>query len=291
METPTLEERHRLPAFWACIPGDRVEYRSGAAWLHRIVLSVALQDAQRLIVRVENGGSIDSSFASNLRWPGETAQGQNWLESIRKALGAGDEDTLEAAQRVVRERDESRASHRFDAATLRETCDTLRNECETLRGLLKLATEARDAYQKDVQRFAAGCEAHDKTRRLYLKAENENQLSTLELLRALDLDMFFCHTSDARVGDSVGPAKARLDLAPPDALLALGRVLGAQLVEGKDPERWKNRTAREHIAAAMRHTLAHLGGETINTRDGGEPHLAHAFARLGYALAQHLRGE
>lgn len=88
--------------------------------------------------------------------------------------------------------------------------------------------------------------------------------------------------------------KPRPDLIPADALLEVGAVLewGTRL-PGLDPDRWERKSPREHVAAAMRHTLAHLTGATLDTgpHGSGRPHLAHAAARILYALAVHLRAE
>ncbi len=87
--------------------------------------------------------------------------------------------------------------------------------------------------------------------------------------------------------------KSRPDLLPADALLMCGRVVAAGIDLGLDvaaPERWKSKGSQYHIAAALRHILAHLGGQPINTEDGGRPHLAHAGTRILYALARHMEG-
>jgi len=78
--------------------------------------------------------------------------------------------------------------------------------------------------------------------------------------------------------------KARLDLLPPRALLAVGQVLshGAKKYA---PDNWKkvpNGKAR-YIAASLRHIFAYMGGEMLDP-ESGEPHLAHAITCLLFAL-------
>lgn len=88
--------------------------------------------------------------------------------------------------------------------------------------------------------------------------------------------------------------KSRPDLIPADALLEVGAVLEwGTRQPGLDPDRWERKSPREHIAAAMRHTLAHLTGAPLDTgaQGSGRPHLAHAAARLMYALAVYMRAD
>jgi hypothetical protein len=83
--------------------------------------------------------------------------------------------------------------------------------------------------------------------------------------------------------------KPRPDLIPADALMSVGRVLAWGDARPGNPNRWQKLTARDHLAPALRHILSHLTGEHLDP-ETGEPHLAHAAARVLFALAQHLRG-
>lgn len=105
------------------------------------------------------------------------------------------------------------------------------------------------------------------------------------------LEAIFVDAHRTNPGDAHKP---RPDLIPADALLEVGAVLEWGLhLPGLDPDRWEGKSPREHIAAAMRHTLAHLTGAPLDTgaQGSGRPHLAHAAARLMYALAVYLRAE
>jgi len=83
-------------------------------------------------------------------------------------------------------------------------------------------------------------------------------------------------------------AKPRPDLAPPDALIEIGKVLAWGLERpGLDPERWRTISDRKHLASAVRHVLEHLAGRTVDP-ETNLPHLAHAGTRVLYALARHL---
>jgi hypothetical protein len=85
--------------------------------------------------------------------------------------------------------------------------------------------------------------------------------------------------------------KPRPDLIPAAALLEVGRVLAwGDARPGLNPERWRQQSATEHLASATRHILQHLCGRPTDP-ETQLPHLAHAGARVLYALAQHLNGK
>lgn len=84
--------------------------------------------------------------------------------------------------------------------------------------------------------------------------------------------------------DETPQLKARLDLLPPMAALAVGRVLA--FGDSKHPdELWKRLSPEEHQAAALRHIYAHLSGVGADS-ESKESHLAHAICRLAFAIAQ-----
>lgn len=84
--------------------------------------------------------------------------------------------------------------------------------------------------------------------------------------------------------DGTPQLKARLDLLPPMAALAVGRVLA--FGDSKHPdELWKRLSPEEHQAAALRHIYAHLSGVGADS-ESKESHLAHAICRLAFAIAQ-----
>jgi hypothetical protein len=96
-------------------------------------------------------------------------------------------------------------------------------------------------------------------------------------------------TGRARKDDSTKPW---LELLPPRALILVGRVLtmGARkytpnnwrLVMAARDKSLRSGTDR-YLAAALRHLLAHMGGERLDP-ESGEPHLAHAVCCLLFIL-------
>lgn len=79
--------------------------------------------------------------------------------------------------------------------------------------------------------------------------------------------------------------KPDMTLLPPDALLAMADVMTrANTPEKHQDAKWKRMTPEEHIAAALRHTFAWLGGEKVDP-ELGTSHLANASVRMSMALS------
>jgi len=74
----------------------------------------------------------------------------------------------------------------------------------------------------------------------------------------------------------------RFDLIDPDALLALAQVLYEGSQKYSDTN-WRYINTQGHVAHGVRHLFLYL------KRDNSEHHLAHAFCRIMFALATHLR--
>lgn len=77
---------------------------------------------------------------------------------------------------------------------------------------------------------------------------------------------------------------------PSDALDAINAVfaIGA---EKYGPDNWadENNGGGDHVAAALRHIGAHLGGKRWDDCEETRLHLAHAAARLVMALSKELK--
>lgn len=90
--------------------------------------------------------------------------------------------------------------------------------------------------------------------------------------------------------DLVGEKKAPLHLVPGPALLRMARVmeLGAKKY---GPYNWRQHPVRLtiYLAAAQRHILADLDGETIDP-ESGQPHRAHAMACMAILLDAEATG-
>lgn len=84
--------------------------------------------------------------------------------------------------------------------------------------------------------------------------------------------------------------RSRLDLLQSGVIVELGQILrmGA---EKYSPNNWKNCPREEvrerYVGAALRHTLAYLGGET-NDPESGRNHAIHAMCSLMFVAAYDL---
>lgn len=92
--------------------------------------------------------------------------------------------------------------------------------------------------------------------------------------------------SDARKDDN---GKPRMDLIPPEALVALGAVLrhGADTYGDRN---WEAGLAWGRISAALlRHMTAWMAGENTDP-DSGLPHSAHVLTNAAFLVAHEARG-
>lgn len=85
-------------------------------------------------------------------------------------------------------------------------------------------------------------------------------------------------------------AKARTDLLPPDALLAVASVLGHGVAKHGARGWEEGRPSLVDYGAALRHLFKWWRGEALDP-ESGHPHLAHAAARILILLALQLRGK
>lgn len=82
--------------------------------------------------------------------------------------------------------------------------------------------------------------------------------------------------------------KPDMTLLPPGAILAMADVMTrANTPEKHQDAKWKRMTPEEHIAAALRHIFAWLGGEKLDP-ELGTSHLANGSVRLSMALAREI---
>lgn len=82
--------------------------------------------------------------------------------------------------------------------------------------------------------------------------------------------------------------KSRPDLFPASVLLGIGDVLA--FGEGKHPgQPWRKMTVEDHMAAAQRHCLTWLSGDTKDAETGLD-HRLHAICRLAFAVAVDAQG-
>ena len=75
------------------------------------------------------------------------------------------------------------------------------------------------------------------------------------------------------------PAKTRWDLMPFRALDEVAKVI-THGAEKHSPDGWRDRPRSEHVAAALRHLVAVLAGESSHEDESGRLNLAHAATRL-----------
>lgn len=75
----------------------------------------------------------------------------------------------------------------------------------------------------------------------------------------------------------------RLDLLPPQAILAVGKVL-MKGIKKYPKDNWRKISVDEHLNHAMIHLTAHFAGDT------SEPHLDHAACRILFALEVSITG-
>lgn len=82
--------------------------------------------------------------------------------------------------------------------------------------------------------------------------------------------------------------KSRPDLFPASVLLGIGDVLS--FGETKHPgQPWKRMSSEDHMAAAQRHVLEWLSGNTTDS-ETGKDHRLHAICRLAFAVAIETQG-
>ena len=81
--------------------------------------------------------------------------------------------------------------------------------------------------------------------------------------------------------------KPMLDLIPPEAIMAIGRVMtyGAQKY---GPNNWQGVEPRRYVAALLRHLMAYQAGE-VNDPESGMPHLWHVATNAAFLVV--LGGE
>ena len=77
--------------------------------------------------------------------------------------------------------------------------------------------------------------------------------------------------------------KTRLDLVPPEAVMALGRVLtyGAEKYE---PNSWRGVEPERYVAALLRHLMAYQMGETHDP-ESEMPHMWHVLTNAAFLVA------
>ncbi len=87
--------------------------------------------------------------------------------------------------------------------------------------------------------------------------------------------------------------KPRVELVPPEAILAMARVFGAAAATKYPAWNYLTGDGLSHTAlaaAAMRHLLAYLQGEDVDP-EFGEKHIAHALCSLSMLLTSIERGK
>lgn len=76
--------------------------------------------------------------------------------------------------------------------------------------------------------------------------------------------------------------KPMLDLIPPEAIMAIGRVMtyGAQKY---GPNNWQGVEPRRYVAALLRHLMAYQARE-VNDPESGMPHLWHVATNAAFLV-------
>lgn len=89
-------------------------------------------------------------------------------------------------------------------------------------------------------------------------------------------------------GTKYDSGKPALGLLPPKATLEVGKVLGYG-ADKYSPDGWKtlDKLDDRYRAAALRHIMADLSGESLDP-ESGLPHLAHAVTSLMFVLENRL---
>lgn len=100
------------------------------------------------------------------------------------------------------------------------------------------------------------------------------------------------HELEARLlGRKDDSGKVRVDLFPPQALIAISLVLGFGANKyGEDNWRQVDRAKDRYYAATLRHLLAWREGRE-NDEESGLPHLAHAACSIVFLLVLDRRDE
>lgn len=89
--------------------------------------------------------------------------------------------------------------------------------------------------------------------------------------------------ADDTAGLKYDSGKPRLDLVPPEAVMALGYVLtyGA---EKYAPNSWRGVEPERYIAALLRHLMAYQAGETRDP-ESEMPHMWHVLTNAAFLVA------
>jgi dATP/dGTP diphosphohydrolase, N-terminal len=91
-------------------------------------------------------------------------------------------------------------------------------------------------------------------------------------------------------GTKYDTGKPRLDLVPPELILAVGMIMGYGAEKYAEHNWWKGMDHGRLLAAALRHLMAHELGEDYDS-ESGMLHLAHAATNIAFLIAFVLNGK
>jgi hypothetical protein len=83
--------------------------------------------------------------------------------------------------------------------------------------------------------------------------------------------------------------RADLTVIPPRSLRPVAAVISHGNAKYREND-WLDRDGRDDLRAALGHVFEHLAGSVIDP-SSGEPHIAHAVARLLFVLERRERAE